>query len=448
MVWIKELPYFVNSRIYADFLRQLRWFIWLDSGEHKQGRYDILVADPYQTIVTWGESTEIKSLGHLEQTKADPFDLLEEALSLFFYEKIDLPFSGGAVGYWGYDLAWRLENLPMRYKKNITWPDMAIGLYDWAVVVDHHEQRTVFIAQGIRVEKIKTIYTQLRDALTFNYSDYFPLQLREPLRSVLSRNAYDAAIKQIKNYIHEGDCYQVNFAHRFFAAAVGDAYGSYLQLRQQSPAPFGAFLRLPWGDILSNSPEQFLQIDSNRQVKTYPIKGTRPRHADSDIDLMFAEELLHSEKDHAENVMIVDLLRNDLSKTCEKVNVSKLCELHHFATVHHLISEINGQLRPNQSALLAFKGCFPGGSITGAPKIRAMQIIEALESHRRGIYCGSIGYVGFDGQLNSNISIRTAYYQAGELVLWAGGGIVADSIPEQEYQETWVKIAAWSRLFG
>jgi para-aminobenzoate synthetase component I len=450
VVWIKKLPYFSNSQIYAHLLHHLPWFIWLDSGGSQQGRYDILVADPYQTIVTWGECTEIQSLGNIQQTYIDPFTVLEQALNINVYQKTDLPFSGGAIGYWGYDLAWRLENLPVRYKKNMAWPDMAMGLYDWAIVVDHQLQETVFVGQAIyhSIEKIQAIYQQLQYRLNTYSSPSFPLQLQDTLRSVLSRDDYYSAIQKIKNYIREGDCYQVNFAHRFSAIATGDAYSSYLQLRQQSPAPFGAFLRLPWGDILSNSPEQFLHINVKRQVNTYPIKGTRPRHVNTELDLILAQELLRSEKDRAENVMIVDLLRNDLSKTCDQIKVPILCELHHFATVHHLISEISAELKPNQSALSVFKHCFPGGSITGAPKIRAMQIIEVLESHRRGVYCGSIGYVGFDGQLNSNIAIRTACYQAGTLVLWAGGGIVADSLPEQEYEETYVKMAAWSRLFG
>ncbi|OUD14063.1 anthranilate synthase component I family protein [Thioflexithrix psekupsensis] len=450
MVWIKELPYFSNSEIYAHLLHQLPYFIWLDSGGHERGRYDILVADPYQTIVTWGKCTEIKSLRHLQQTTIDPFTVLENALRVHAHEKTHLPFSGGAVGYWGYDLAWQLENLPPRYKKNMAWPEMAMGLYDWAIVVDHQQQQTVFASQQVHFspEKIQAIYQQLQLHLNAVPPPSFPLQLQENLRSVLNKDNYNLAIRKIKNYIREGDCYQVNFADCFSARAIGDAYSSYLSLRQQSPAPFGAFLRLPWGDILSNSPEQFLQINTKRQVHTYPIKGTRPRHSDAKQDMMLAQELLHSEKDRAENIMIVDLLRNDLSKTCQHVKVPVLCEWHSFATVHHLISEISAELKPNQSALSAFKHCFPGGSITGAPKIRAMQIIEALESYRRGIYCGSIGYVGFDGQLNSNIAIRTACYQAGIWLSWAGGGIVADSSPEQEYEEIRVKMAVWSRLFG
>lgn len=441
-----ELPYQPDSQIYAACLRHLQWFTWLDSGGHEAGRYDILAAAPYQCLFTWGELTSICQLNRLPYASyADPFTLLENALGPTRPPVHDLPFCGGAIGFWGYDLARRLERLPSLAQPEAMLPDMAIALYDWAVVVDHQRQQTWFVYQGDELSP-----TQAESLALLQHPPPLctesPIQRTGPVQSNLTATQYHAAFAQIQAYIRAGDCYQVNFAQRFTAPAHGSAWLTYLALRAASPAPYGALIQSPWGSVLSNSPEQFLHIRHDGTVRTQPIKGTRPRHPDPAQDAAFAAELLASAKDRAENVMIVDLLRNDLSKTCQHLNVPVLCELHSFATVHHLISTVQATLPPNISPLTVLKQCFPGGSITGAPKIRAMEIIETLEPQQRGLYCGSLGYVSFDGQLRCNITIRTLIYDEATLVFWGGGGIVADSQVEQEYQETFDKIAIWDKV--
>ncbi len=247
----------------------------------------------------------------------------------------------------------------------------------------------------------------------------------------------------VQKYLLEGDCYQVNLAQRFAAQASGDAYAAYLELRQSSPAPYSAFLDWPQAQILCASPERFLQVRQGR-VETKPIKGTRARSDDAVEDARLAEELRHHPKDRAENLMIVDLLRNDLGKSCEpgSVRAPKLFEVESFANVHHLVSTVEGKLQSGRDALDVLRDCFPGGSITGAPKQRAMEIIEQLEPNRRGIYCGAIGYIGHDGNMDTNIAIRTLVYSEDSIRCWAGGGIVADSQCEAEYQETLDKVSA------
>lgn len=453
MPQLKILPYWPDSQVYADCLHDLPWFIWLDSGGHVNSRYDILTALPYQTLTTWGNCTEWQQQGQLQQSAADPFDLLQMVLGEPISPVVDLPFCGGAMGYWGYDLSQRLARSQRQVKSPDPLPDMAIGIYDWAVVVDHQQQQTWWVQQDRapqQAEMLATLYQQLSCAYPRTAPVLPLLRLRTPLRANLSASAYRSQFARIQHYIREGDCYQVNFAQRFHAPVTGLAWATYLQLRQRSPAPYGAWLSLPWGNVLSNSPEQFLHIDATGAVNTQPIKGTRPRSSDTKQDIALTIELLNSAKDRAENVMIVDLLRNDLSKSCalHSVQVPFLCELHSFATVHHLVSTVTGQLKPDCSALDALKACFPGGSITGAPKVRAMEIIEELEPHRRGLYCGSIGYVSFDGQSTTNIAIRTLVHQRQQVRFWAGGGIVADSEPTVEYQETFDKAAAFFQILG
>jgi para-aminobenzoate synthetase component 1 len=259
--------------------------------------------------------------------------------------------------------------------------------------------------------------------------------------------SYARAFTAVQNYLHAGDCYQINLAQRFSAAASGDALTAYLRLRSKSPAPYSAFLKLPKTQILCASPERFLRVQNGR-LETKPIKGTRPRSSDARQDSQLADELRNHPKDRAENLMIVDLLRSDLGKNCApgSVNVPKLFEVESYANVHHLVSTVEGTLAEGRDALDVLRDCFPGGSVTGAPKLRAMQIIGELEPHRRGIYCGSIGYVGFDGNMDTNIAIRTLVYSNDEISCWAGGGIVADSEMAAEFQETMDKASAMLEL--
>ncbi|MCL4147585.1 UNVERIFIED_CONTAM: hypothetical protein GTU68_057954 [Idotea baltica] len=308
---------------------------------------------------------------------------------------------------------------------------MAMGIYNCVVVIDHRAKKTLLISlHNARVE------------LQVNKSKTEPVERLKKLTSGqmlenMSRQNYQRCFGNVKQYIVEGDCYQVNLAKQFSTTVEGDSWQTYDYLREMSPAPYGAYLNLPFAQVLSNSPESFIQC-RNRQVVTSPIKGTRPRiHEDIIRDQEIADELFNSAKDRAENLMIVDLMRNDLSTSCElnSVKVPKLFSLHSFANVHHLISTITGTLKQGLHALDLLRRCFPGGSITGAPKIRAMQIIEELEPHRRGLYCGAIAYVGMDGNMETNIAIRTIVVKDGIARYSAGGGLVVDSDCDEEYQE-------------
>ena len=276
-------------------------------------------------------------------------------------------------------------------------------------------------------------------------------EVTSALQSNMDYAQYSAAFNRVKQYIQEGDCYQVNLAQRFSAKAQGDAWSAYLALREISPAPFMSYMNM--GDaqsalkILSASPERFLQVHG-KHVETRPIKGTRPRSGNAEEDGNNAHDLQNSPKDRAENLMIVDLLRNDISKVCEtgSVRADKLFALESFANVHHLVSTVTGKLAEDQTAIDLLHACFPGGSITGAPKLRSMEIIEELEPNRRGLYCGAIGYVGFDGNMDTNIAIRTAVYSHHEIRFYAGGGLVADSELAKEYRETLDKASSMLSL--
>ena len=446
---ITELPYRPDSASLFESIADLPWAVFLDSGRHHAGqsRYDILSAQPYARLVTRGALTEVQADG-IELSREDPFSLVRRFLDCGAAEGAGLPFSGGAIGYFGYDLARRIERIPALARDEERMPDMAIGVYDWALVVDHCDHRTWLVGQGRDPETdVKWGGLVARFTNPRPESRRVPFHITSAITSNMTREQYMHAFRRIQRYIRDGDCYQVNFAQRFAAHASGDPWLAYQALRIINPAPFSAYLSTPYAQILSASPERFLKIEGGR-VETRPIKGTRPRAGHPRLDAELAEALRGSEKDRAENVMIVDLLRNDLSKNCAlgSVRVPKLFDVESFATVHHLVSTVTGELAPGRDALDLLRGCFPGGSITGAPKLRAMEIIEALEPQRRGVYCGAIGYVGFDGNMDLNIAIRTLVHSRGIVRCWAGGGIVADSRAEDEYQETFDKAAAMLKL--
>ena len=446
---LTELPYRPDSAALFETIADWPWAVFLDSGLHHvtQSRYDIVAARPYVRLVARGKLTEIHAES-ITLSREDPFVLLREYLAMDAHAAGPLPFSGGAIGYFGYDLARRVERLPERARDSERIPDMAIGIYDWAVVVDHVERRTWLVGQGRDPE------TDLQwGALVARFSEVAAERSRAPFRvtshvaSNMTPQRYVRAFRRVHEYITNGDCYQVNLAQRFSATAEGDPWLAYQALRVINPAPFSAYLSTPYAAILSASPERFLRVEGGA-VETRPIKGTRRRTEHPRRDAELAEELRTSSKDRAENLMIVDLLRNDLSKNCAtgSVRVPMLFDVETYATVHHLVSAVTGTLAPGRDAIDLLRGCFPGGSITGAPKLRAMQIIEELEPHRRGVYCGAIGYIGYGGEMDLNIAIRTLVYSRGEVRCWAGGGIVADSTAEDEYQETLAKAAAMLKL--
>ena len=448
----KELPYFKESADLFESIADRPWAVMLDSGPetNRRDRYDILSADPFITLVTHGDKTEISSSQNSFSSTADPFSLLRDKLGSTDREDPELPFIGGAIGYFGYDLGRRIENLPIIAKDDEALPEMAIGIYDWALVVDHESCRSWLVSAG-RDPETKNQWPELINLFSKISKPTSRIEFRvtQQVKSNLTYETYASAFQRIHNYIDNGDCYQVNFAQRFHIPCKGDSWLAYRQLRTINPAPFSAYLNLSFVQVLSASPERFLGVNNGRVV-TQPIKGTRPRSAEPGADWMLGQSLLNSAKDRAENVMIVDLLRNDLSKNCalHSVKVPELYALESFATVHHLVTTVTGRLETGRDTLDLLRDCFPGGSITGAPKIRAMEIIEELEPQRRGIYCGSIAYIGFDGRMDSNIVIRTMTHTAGQMRFWAGGGITTGSTLDGEYQESFDKAAAMLELLN
>jgi len=443
------LPYRSDASAYFAAIRGLPWAAWLDSGG--KGRFDILVAKPAVTLTTQGELTEIRVSAGASLSPDDPFDLIREQLGEKIAPMPDIPFAGGALGYWGYDLARRYHRISECVPVAKSRPDMAVGIYDWAIVLDHQELSARLVSRQ-RYAETAQVLAQILERLgkadaAAKAADTTPFRVQGKIESNLGAAAYRNAFDTVKQYLLEGDCYQVNLAQCFTARASGDAFAAYQELRHLSPAPYSAFLDWPQTQILCASPERFLLVKQG-MVETRPIKGTRPRSADPAKDMQFATELANHPKDRAENLMIVDLLRNDLGKSCEpgSVRVPKLFEVESFANVHHLVSTVEGKLKGGRDALDVFRDCFPGGSITGAPKQRAMEIIEQLEPTQRCVYCGAIGYVGHDGNMDSNIVIRTLEYSGNQIRFCVGGGIVADSQCDAEYQETLDKASAMLEL--
>jgi para-aminobenzoate synthetase component 1 len=444
----ESLPYQANSSHYFELVRHLPWPVFLDSTQNttQDNRYDIIAADPFITLSSKGTQTVIKQrTGEKMTSELDPFHLLQQQLKkLPLQTSTDLPFCGGAIGHFAYDLGRRIEALPNIAADNEQAADMLVGLYDWAIITDHQLQQCYLTSFNLHPQTQQQWPDLLARLNSQEKKVTQAMSVSGPLRSQLEFEQYQTAFNKIKHYIHEGDCYQVNLAKRFEVDAEGDPWSTYTLLRQQNAAPFSAFFSTPELTLLSSSPERLLKVH-NRQVETKPIKGTRRRDLTDPIrDKALADELSQSVKDRAENLMIVDLLRNDLGKVCEpgSISVPKPFALESFATVHHLVSTITGHLADEQDAIALLRACFPGGSITGAPKLRAMEIIEELEPDRRGAYCGSIAYIGFDGNMDSNILIRTLSYKQNKLSFWAGGGIVADSNVDDEYQEVHDKAAA------
>jgi para-aminobenzoate synthetase component 1 len=446
---IHPLPYVKDSATVFAALSAQPWSVFLDSGFpfSTQGRYDIIASEPVTTLVTKGLETTVTVAGNSSVSTADPFVLLKQyLLSDAGHAFAELPFTGGAIGYFSYDLARRLEKLPVLARDAEQLPEMVIGIYHWAVVVDHLQQHCWLVGQQLDAQEWQRLIARFSDlpALPAKAEEF---KITGAIVANMDPARYHEAFNKIKGYLKEGDCYQVNLAQRFSAPCRGNPWVAYQRLRSVNAAPFSAYLNLPDVQILSSSPERFLKVTAG-VVETKPIKGTRPRKRTPLEDQAQVQALANSEKDQAENVMIVDLLRNDMSKNCRtgSVKVPKLFAIESYATVHHLVSTVTGVLDAGQHALDLLRSCFPGGSITGAPKIRAMQIIEELEPHRRGVYCGAIGYIGFNGNMDTNIAIRTLVHSKQTIRCWAGGGIVYDSVMEDEYQESFDKADVMLKL--
>ena len=434
------LAYATDSARLMALLAHLPRPVFLDSGSQRgpARRFDILSAAPTAWIqLSAGEFTS--SDPDLCFSDKDIFSTIKQLQdkysadsSLVPPEATALPFHGGLLGYLGYPkLTGRATPVP---------EDAYIGMYDWAIIVDHELRHTTLVAQAsCSLERRQ----QLRALGLDETLPPPPAQFRllSDFSRLLPRAQYDAAFTAIKEYIRAGDCYQVNLTQQVSAKCSGNPLAAFLHLRQSMPAPFSAYIGWPAGALLSVSPERFLRLQG-RDVLTQPIKGTRPRHSQPAQDQALAADLLASEKDQAENLMIVDLLRNDLGRVCEigTIQANQLFALHSFSNVHHLISSIRARLAPDAGALDLLQACYPGGSITGAPKLRAMAIIEELETAPRRAYCGTAFYVSACGNMDSSITIRSLLWESGEVHCWAGGGIVADSEADAEYAESFDKI--------
>jgi para-aminobenzoate synthetase component 1 len=416
------------------------------------GRFSYLAADPFHLLTS--KDGRITCDGRT--FTGDPFAALQRLVRAYPLEvRPDLPpFQGGAIGYLGYDLCHHLERLPYPGTDDMAFPDLALGFYDVVVAFDHASHRTFLLSSGhpettphARMARQRARLEQFQRLLegASALPDDPPRPAEVPVLSNFTRPAYEAAVARVVEYILAGDIFQANISQRFRAELPEgvDALSLYRRLHRRNPAPFAALF--DYGDlaIVSASPERFLSLHGGL-VETRPIKGTRPRGTTPEEDARLATELLASEKDRAENVMIVDLLRNDLSRVCRDHSVltPEICVLESYATVHHLVSTVTGRLQPDVDSVDLLRATFPGGSITGAPKFRAMEIIAELEPTRRGPYCGAIGWLGFDGSMDTSITIRTYCLKGRTVTFHAGGGVTADSDPAAEYEETLAKARA------
>ncbi|MCC5883287.1 MAG: aminodeoxychorismate synthase component I [Halomonas sp.] len=438
---ITPLPYGEDPLAYFQALRDRPGAVLLDSGKPAApgGRYDIISCDPVSVITVDGQG--VVRIDDEVQHGLNPFLAQQALLDSLTHElpHSDLPFLGGLIGYWGYDLGRTLEPVGQSARQVVSLPDSRAGLYDWALIQDHQRHESWLVATPER-------RIQVLGWLQRNVAPLGDFQLLAPFEGEMDRDGYARRFYAVQHYIRAGDCYQINLAQRFSAPFSGDLWKAYLRLRQATPTPFAGYMSWTASRgrqaILSLSPERFLHCDAEGHIETRPIKGTRPRGDTPEEDEKLARELTESLKDRAENVMIVDLLRNDLGRVCRpgSVRVPQLCGLESYANVHHLVSIVCGQLAAGKRPLDLLAAAFPGGSITGAPKVRAMQIIDELEPSRRSVYCGSLGFVDVRGNMDTSIAIRTAVADDERIHLWGGGGLVADSAVEAEYVETLDKI--------
>ncbi len=425
-----------------------------------QSRFSFLAAFPLRTLTAYGAQCEWTNAdGSIAAVQfGNPWHLLRSEIARFeMIDETDTPFPmGGCFGYWGYDLKQFVEPRVGRASVNdLNLPDCRVGFHPSLMVWDHQLGRTWIIATGLtrdgnrreasareQVERWQSLLAECGTEPDVAGTSS-PGPRIEPA-STLDRDRFMDAVKKVKDYIRLGHIYQANISRRWSLPMKHDAWELYRRLSTISPAPFSGFMSWESGALVSSSPEQFLRL-SGRQVITRPIKGTRPRSVDSDEDARLSYELQSSEKERAELVMITDLLRNDIGRICEfgSVKVPDLLKLERFSHVQHLVSTVQGRLRKDVTHVDALASCFPGGSITGAPKIRAMQIIEELEPVSRGPYTGCMGYIGFNRESQLNILIRTAIVNDGRVHYHAGSGVVADSDPEAEFEETNVKARAF-----
>lgn len=432
--------------IFAPLSSDANAFLLLSGGRGDCSRYSFLACDPFLVVRAWGNRIEINNRHTAIELVGNPFDILQEILDGLDMSSVDiqLPFYAGAVGYFGYDLRYHLEKLPDVAENDLSLPDLYLIFPSIILVHDRMEQKYHIVTIGHQLpgkeiekspQKIQKFQSKIRTASPD------PSQLQasriKDFTSNFTHDAYVSAIKRVREYIRQGDIYQVNLSQRFIFEFGGSPYPLFRALFADNPAPFYAYLNCGDFCVLSTSPERFIWREGS-YIETRPIKGTRPRGKDPAEDERMKKELLESPKEDAELSMIVDLLRNDLGKVCipGTVQVKEHKRVEAYQNVFHLVSIVTGMLRRGCTQTDILKAVFPGGSITGCPKIRAMEIIEELEPVKRGIYTGSIGYVSLHDTMNLSIAIRTAVYKDRRIYLSVGGGIVYSSDPEAEYQET------------
>ncbi len=417
----------------------------LEAGE--LGRYSFIGFDPFLIFRAVGDVISLRRVEGEEDFRAEPLSELKKLLHKYRCEVTpEVPFPGGAVGFFSYEFGARLERVKGSAPDDVGGPDLEFGFYDGVIMADHTAHRMFLVACPVAGQPSATIFRRLEQTLAASVKTILVLSSKvasNGLKAAMSRADYLQAIARIKGYIASGDVYQVNLTQRFEAPLTCHPFELYQKLRRRSPAPFACYINCDALQVVSSSPERFLRI-RNGQVETRPIKGTRPRGKNPAEDLRLRHELVVSEKDRAELLMIVDLERNDLGRVCVpgSIQVEELYKVEVHPTVYHLVANVSGKLRTDRDAVDCIRAMLPGGSITGAPKIRAMQIIDELERTRRGVYTGAIGYLGFDGACDLNIAIRTMLCAHGRTYYHVGGGIVWDSDPDAEYQETLDKGAA------
>jgi para-aminobenzoate synthetase component 1 len=423
----------------------------------RQGRFSLVTARPFATLRAWGASCELRRAGRTQPLYGNPWMILERLLARYdvgVAERLPFPL-GGCFGFWGYDLKHFLEpRLPRRAAADLGLPDLHVGFYDSLVVFDHVKQRTWIVATGLQPDgsrdaaharrRFDTWRRRLETEPAPEAASSGPPGPVPALASSVGRDRFLALVRRALDYIAAGDIYQVNLSHRLTLSRRWDPWTLYRRLTAASPAPFAALLDAGDFALVSSSPELFLDL-SDRRIRTRPIKGTRPRGDDPGTDARLARELVASGKERSELVMITDLLRNDLGRVCEfgSVRTPELARWEAHPQVHHLVSTVEGRLREDVSHLGALAGCFPGGSITGAPKVRAMELIEELEPVTRGPYTGCLGWLGFNRESRLSILIRAALCLPDRTCFHVGAGIVAESDPAAEYEETLVKAAGF-----
>jgi para-aminobenzoate synthetase component 1 len=437
---------------------------FLDSGmdPRKLGRYSFMGSDPFLVLRSHGDRVSLLKEGGEEVRRGSPFDILGELLRVYSLDDsgVGVPFTGGVVGYFSYDLAHFIERLPARAVDDLHLPECYLAFYDAAVAFDHLENRVFLISSGFpeldEAKRLRRAAERLRELRSLVLLAPPPAVLTpssaagaNAFKANFTHRGYLEAVARAREYIGAGDIFQVNLSQRFETDLNIPPYALYRRLRQINPAPFASYFNFDGVSIVGASPERFLRVRGDC-VETRPIKGTRPRGKTPGEDRALAESLLRSTKDRAENIMIVDLERNDIGRVCRygTVKVTELAVLETYPTVFHLTSTVLGQLSEGKDRIDLLKATFPGGSITGAPKVRAMEIIDELEPTRRSVYTGSLGYLGFSGAMDLDIVIRTIIVRDGHACFQVGGAIVYDSQPEAEYTETLDKGRALMRALG